>query len=49
MRVVLDIETTGLDPRRHEVVAVGFTPADRFEPVVLVRLHAALEGILSEG
>ena len=37
MRVVLDIETTGLDPRRHEVVAVGFTPADRFEPVVLVR------------
>jgi len=34
---VIDIETTGLDPREHEVVAVGFTPADRFEPVVLVR------------
>ena len=37
MRVVLDIETTGLDPREHEVVAVGFTPAEHFEPVVLVR------------
>jgi uncharacterized protein YprB with RNaseH-like and TPR domain len=37
VRVVLDIETTGLDPRVHEVVAVGFTPADEFRPTVLVR------------
>ena len=35
--IVLDIETTGLDPDTHEVIAVGWSDVDKYQPVVVVR------------
>ncbi len=35
--IVLDTETTGLDPVKHELVAVGWSDLYKYKPMILVR------------